>query len=301
MFSLGMHGAALLYNLLIGERYEAVGHTRVDQPVADYRERLERWAEDCAAVASQLASWNRQQMWDLVLHANPRVGRLTRQFADTWLDAVLGGSWDSVADWDDLRTLVSAREQQKKKQSRLVNDRLLRTWSGESGSAQLTYRWPQVRRIITDIPVAAREAVRSCTDRVDVFCQAGQITIPGQASDLMAFLEPTVHEVRRPRPGHLFHPKLWLLRYRADSEPDRYRLLCPARDLTHDHSWDIALRLDGMISGGREAAKRPLAELILALPGLATAPLANERRDRIAALAAEARADSSLGGEHGAA
>jgi hypothetical protein len=70
----------------------------------------------------------------------------------------------------------------------------------------------------TPDPVAALEAVRSCTDRVDIFCQAGQITVPSQASDLMAFLEPMVHEVRRPRPGHLFHPKLWLLRYRADGE-----------------------------------------------------------------------------------
>lgn len=162
LFSLGMHGAALLYNLLIGERYEAAGHTRAEQPVTDYRERLQRWAEDCAAVTSQLASWDRQQMWDLVLHANPRVGPLTRQFVDTWLDAVVAGSWGSVADRDDLRTLVSTREQrQKKKQSRLVNDRLLRTWSGESGSAQLTFRWPQVRRIITDIREGVSRDARS--------------------------------------------------------------------------------------------------------------------------------------------
>src|SRR5947207_15373245 len=65
----------------------------------------------------------------------------------------------------------------------------------------------------TPDPIAVMEAVRACTERVDLFCQAGQITVPGQASDLMAFLEPMVHEVRRPRPGHLFHPKLWLLRY----------------------------------------------------------------------------------------
>lgn len=152
LFSLGMHGAALLYNLLIGERYETAGHTRVEEPVADYRERLQRWAEDCVAVAPQLASWDRQRMWHLVLQANPRVGPLTRQFVDTWLDSVAAGPWAGIAGRDDLRALVSNREQrQKQKQSRLVNDRLLRTWSGESGSAQLTYRWPQVRRIITDI------------------------------------------------------------------------------------------------------------------------------------------------------
>ena len=32
------------------------------------------------------------------------------------------------------------------------------------------------------------------------------------APDLLAFVEPMVHEVRRPS-GHLFHPKVWFVRY----------------------------------------------------------------------------------------
>ena len=162
LFSLCMHGAALLYNLLIGERYEAAGHTRVDDPVADYRERLSLWAEECAHVSPQLTSWDRQHMWDLVLRANPRLGLATRLFVDTWLDAVVTGPRTGVADQNRLRDLVFTREQkQKKAQSRLTNQRLLRTWSGESGSAQLTYRWPQVRRIVTDIREGASRDARS--------------------------------------------------------------------------------------------------------------------------------------------
>lgn len=162
LFSLGMHGAALLYNLLIGECYEAAGHTRVEEPVAVYRERLESWAQDCADAAPQLGNWDRQQMWELVRRANPRVGPVTRLFVDTWLDAVVGGPWEGVADRDELRRLVSAREQkQKKAQSRLSNERLLRTWSGASGSARLTFRWPQVRGIVTDIREGASRDARS--------------------------------------------------------------------------------------------------------------------------------------------
>jgi hypothetical protein len=138
-------------------------------------------------------------------------------------------------------------------------------------------------------PMAVLEAVRACADRLDVFCQAGQMTVPSQPSDLLAFLAPMVHEVRRPRPGHLFHPKVWLLRYRNPDDVDRYRLLCLTRNLTDDHSWDAALRLDGVISGGPKAANRPLAEFIRALPGLATTPVPEERRQRIASLAADAR------------
>lgn len=152
LFSLAMHGAALLYNLLIGERYEAAGYDRVTEPTAVYRERITDWAKDCAATASQLSRWDRDELWTLVLSVNPRVGMSTRLFVDAWLNAVCTGRTADVADNESLRALVAARErQQKKAQSRLVNDRLLRTWSGASGSATLTFRWPQVRRIIVDI------------------------------------------------------------------------------------------------------------------------------------------------------
>jgi hypothetical protein len=141
----------------------------------------------------------------------------------------------------------------------------------------------------TPDPVAALEAVRSCADRVDVFCQAGQITVPAQASDLMAFLEPMIHEVDRPRPGHVFHPKIWLLRYTCDDDTPRHRLLCLTRNLTRDHSWDTVVRLDGTATGGPKAANRPLAELIRSLPGRAVTPLPDSRRQRIAGLADEVR------------
>ncbi|GII25700.1 phospholipase D family protein [Planosporangium mesophilum] len=140
----------------------------------------------------------------------------------------------------------------------------------------------------TPDPVAVMEAVRSCTDRVDVFCQAGQITVPQRASDLMAFLEPMVHEVRRPRPGYLFHPKLWLLRYVSDTDT-AYRLLCLSRNLTNDHSWDAVLRLDGERTNRPAALNRPLADLVRALPTMARSPLPAERRQRLADFAEDIR------------
>lgn len=111
-------------------------------------------------------------------------------------------------------------------------------------------------------PIAALEAIRSVADRLTVFCQAGETRVPQAASDLFAFLEPVVHEVRRPRAGHLFHPKVWLLRYRGDDEAEAIRLLVPTRNLTNDASWDAVLRLDGAPEGGPLASNRPLADLV---------------------------------------
>jgi hypothetical protein len=111
-------------------------------------------------------------------------------------------------------------------------------------------------------PIAALEAIRSVANRLTVFCQAGETRVPQSASDLFAFLEPVVHEVRRPRAGHLFHPKVWLLRYRGDDESEAIRLLIPTRNLTNDASWDAVLRLDGSPEGGPLASNRPLADLV---------------------------------------
>jgi hypothetical protein len=110
-------------------------------------------------------------------------------------------------------------------------------------------------------PIAALEAIRSVADRLTIFCQAGEIRVPPHASDLFAFLEPVVHEVHRPRPGRLFHPKMWLLRYIGGND-EVVRLLAPTRNLTNDASWDAVLRLDGVPSGGPVSANRPVADLI---------------------------------------
>lgn len=147
----------------------------------------------------------------------------------------------------------------------------------------------------TPDPVAVLEAVRSCTDRVNVFCQAGQISVPAQHSDLMAYLEPMVHPVRRPKGRWLFHPKVWFLHYRADEEPDRFRLLCSSRNLTDSHAWDAIVTLNGTAGKRNRAQNRPLKAFIRQLTKLAVNDIGTERKARVAALAdAAARVDWEL-------
>ena len=147
-----MHGAALLYNLQIGQRYEDAGHTRIPNPVQTYRDVYADWSQEVSARAPAIGVWDRQQFWAHIMVRNPRISGPTRSFVDNWVDAVLDGRTANGLDDSSLRGLVARRERQiKKSQSRLTNDKLLGAWSGESGSARLVYRWPQVRRIVTDI------------------------------------------------------------------------------------------------------------------------------------------------------
>ncbi|GAA0909931.1 phospholipase D family protein [Virgisporangium aurantiacum] len=134
-------------------------------------------------------------------------------------------------------------------------------------------------------PIAVLDSVRRCADRIDVFCQAGHMTVPSIRSSLVAFVERMVHPVGRPRPGRLFHPKLWLLRFDdAETGTASLRLLVLSRNLTADRSWDTCLRLDGVIGSRPIAANRPLFDLIQQAAGLATNPIDPSRRAAIDAL-----------------
>lgn len=134
-------------------------------------------------------------------------------------------------------------------------------------------------------PISALEAIQACADRLDIFCQAGQILVPKQAPDLVTFLENMVHPVRRPHAGHLFHPKLWLLRFTADDRPARFRLLCSSRNLVNTAAWDAAVILEGQLGRSVLANSKPLAQLLRQLPAWAIGDLDDERRRRVAGLA----------------
>jgi hypothetical protein len=137
-----------------------------------------------------------------------------------------------------------------------------------------------------DDTLGVLDAIRRAADHVDVFAQAGEISM-GTRSDLVAFLEPMVHPLA-PRRG-LFHPKVWFLEYRS-GERTAYRFLCASRNLTADRSWDVVVRLDGEPAGGGEkrdaaAVNRPLVQLLRRLPSLAVHELDLDRRARIDELA----------------
>jgi len=151
LFSFGMHGAALLYNLLLAERYEASGFDTITAPVEHYRTRLSDWQLDRDRLSARLTEWDRRDFWRVVLSRNPRVAAGSRRFVDEWLDLAITSS-DDLAISAASRDFIRRREAtHKRSQARLRNDKLLASWQGASGAGALVFRWPEIQRIMLDI------------------------------------------------------------------------------------------------------------------------------------------------------
>ena len=113
-------------------------------------------------------------------------------------------------------------------------------------------------------------AVHEYAGKIDVFCQGGAIKVPNKPNSLLAFLEPIIHPVRPSLVGHIFHPKIWLLRFSSSDEVEmklqKFRLICGSRNLTFDRSWDSAIVLDGEEKRTRFAYNNPLCAFLSKLP-----------------------------------
>jgi hypothetical protein len=131
------------------------------------------------------------------------------------------------------------------------------------------------------------EALRRYSDRIDIFCQAGQIALPAKYRPIISYLESAVHEVAPRDRRRIFHPKVWTLRYASEGKSPLYRLLVLSRNLTFDRSWDTLLVLNGERSRDSEVRElsAPLVKFLRALPGLAVGRIPRERREHVTELA----------------
>lgn len=138
-------------------------------------------------------------------------------------------------------------------------------------------------------PIALLESVRRHADQITVFAQAGALSGPRSHPPILGYLEETVVPVGPPRPGYIFHPKVWALRFvNADGER-RYRLLVLSRNLTFDSSWDTIVQLEGAPTDAPRPEDAAVADFISSLPRLASHELDPRRAEQVAQLADELR------------
>ncbi|QYD69022.1 hypothetical protein KZJ38_01070 [Paraburkholderia edwinii] len=136
-FNVLMHGAALLYNLLLAE----LEPRRVDSVdlAEQYREQLNAWAANKLPACD---AWDLDAFWKRVIDKGHSISGATQEFVQTWLDRALR-EHTQIDESQACRKLIEAREiKLKDKRSRFTNMAARSQWGGRAGLVPLGYRWP---------------------------------------------------------------------------------------------------------------------------------------------------------------
>ncbi len=145
-FSEVMHGAPLIYNLMLAEE------AQWDEGVGRYRQRFKEWAQLISKRSSALTDWKRPRFWEMVRAVNPRITTPTYEFINAWWDLALAGDAARLRETTSVRALIREREKRLKKGlARIGNPRAQEIWNGDSGSAQLDFRWDIAQKLLRDI------------------------------------------------------------------------------------------------------------------------------------------------------
>jgi len=155
-FSETMHGAALIYNLMLARE------TRNDDLIQVYQTALSDWSLLVQSEAKAFRDWDQSAL----LVALSSIGRVPSahalKFVGDWHRLVSGrveGSMSPATLADDAKVhgLIKEREwQMKGRRARLGNPERLASWSGISGASQLDFRWRIVQSHVRDLLDGAR-------------------------------------------------------------------------------------------------------------------------------------------------
>lgn len=116
-------------------------------------------------------------------------------------------------------------------------------------------------------PFAILKSLQGLSDRLLVFCEAGQIiAMPPEKSPLMLLLDKMIVPVKlkeiKGKGYPSFHSKTWTLQF-ADKDGNKvYRYIVLSRNLTFDRSWDVAASLDGMLTKTRHRSSYPIVDFL---------------------------------------
>lgn len=142
-FSTLMHGAAYLYNLMLAEQAKRKGL------VGFHREALEDWRVRLKACRPAHLPLN--GLWAQTEGKGHVITPRTQAFVREWHNRVIAMR-GRVTEDKECRLLVKNREKQLKgARSRFENARALDQWTGYAGINPLSYRWPQVQRLLADL------------------------------------------------------------------------------------------------------------------------------------------------------
>lgn len=154
-FSEVVHGAAILYNLMLAEKRSAA-HSGKSSEAKDlvryYGGELKAWARG-TSLALVPVGWPTERFWSIAQRGNPRISARTREFVSIWAGHARQVRSGSAPDTPTVRHLILARELAIKgtKQARLHDAAALARWNEAAGMGQMKFRWNRAQRILLDV------------------------------------------------------------------------------------------------------------------------------------------------------
>ena len=120
---------------------------------------------------------------------------------------------------------------------------------------------------LTKNPFAILKSLQGLSEKLLIFCDAGQIAqMPPDKSPLMLMLDKMIVPVKlkaiKGKGIPSFHPKSWTLQYEDADGNQHFRFIVLSRNLTFDRSWDVAVSLDGKLTGGRHKSSYPIVDFL---------------------------------------
>ena len=158
-------------------------------------------------------------------------------------------------------------------------------------------------------PIGMLNALQKVSDKIVLFCEAGQIKVPTKPTALSILLEKMVVEVALPKDRQLgrypsFHPKTWVLAYVNADGDKKYRFVVMSRNLTFDRSWDISFAMDSSKNVRQKKKTQPICDFLdyLVMNVHNTSNNAGKKRNLIRGLCADIKdvsfsLDSKIFGE----
>ena len=116
-------------------------------------------------------------------------------------------------------------------------------------------------------PVSMLNAIQKVSEKLLIFCEAGQIKMPGKPSSLSLLLEKMIVPVALPKARGInhypaFHPKTWVLQYVNAQGDYHYRFAVLSRNLTFDRSWDISFAMDSSKTTNAPEKTKPIISFL---------------------------------------
>ena len=135
-------------------------------------------------------------------------------------------------------------------------------------------------------PISMLSAIQKISDKIIVFCEAGQIKLPAKSNALCLTLEKMVVPISMPFDKNInrypaFHPKTWLLEYVNENGDKKYRFVVMSRNMTFDHSWDVACAMDGAASSASGEDSQPIVDFLKFLEEQLNKDLANYSKQSV--------------------